>query len=418
MSETVSGYVGIDWGGEEHQFCLLTADGHLVGQRTVAHTALAIHEALRWVRERTGASAHAIAVALETPRGILVDTLLEQGFRVFALNPKQLDRFRDRFTAGGAKDDRRDAQVLADSLRTDVRAFRPVRADDPLIIELRELSRLLDDLQVDAARQANRLREQLARVNAPWLQLSPAATDAWLWTLLREIPHPDRWPHVARRRIAAVLRTHRIRRLTADEVVTTLRQPTLSVAPGVTEAAAIRIAILVPQLLLVHEQCATTERHIDRVLARLAQDAVAEGEPREHRDVEILQSLPGVGRVVTATMLAEAAGPLTDRDYGTLRTYAGAAPVTKRSGKRLRIVCMRYACHRRLRSALYHWSRVSLQRDAAARAYYDQLRQRGHSHGRALRSVGDRWLRILVAMLQTRTLYDASRFARAAEVTA
>ena len=96
---------------------------------------------MHWVRDRTGAPAHAIAVGIETPRGILVDTLLEQRSRVFALNPKQLDRFRDRFTAGGAKDDRRDAHVLADSLRTDARAFRPVRADDPLIIELRELSR-------------------------------------------------------------------------------------------------------------------------------------------------------------------------------------------------------------------------------------------------------------------------------------
>ena len=71
---------------------------------------------------------------------------------------------------------------------------------------------------------------------------------------------------------------------------------------------------------------------------------------------------------------------------------------------------MRYACKHRLRQALYHWARTSLQHDAAARAYYDALAGRGHHHARALRSVADRWLRILIAMLNTGTLYDASRF--------
>ena len=92
---------------------------------------------------------------------------------------------------------------------------------------------------------------------------------------------------------------------------------------------------------------------------------------------------------------------MADRDYATLRAHAGTAPVTKRSGKRVFFVHMRYACKRRLRQALYHWARTSIQHDAAARAYYDALRARGHSHARALRSVADRWLRILVAMLTT-----------------
>jgi transposase len=401
-----------------HQFCLVDAQGHICGERAVAHTAIAVQEALQWVRTATDAAAHEIAVGLETPHGVLVDTLLEQGFCVFALNPKQLDRFRDRFSAGGAKDDRRDAHVAADALRTDRRAFRLVRADDPVIIQLREVSRMLDELQVEEGRLANRLREQLYRVHAPWLTLSPAADEPWLWTVLRETPHPDAWAQLPRRRLASAVRAHRIRRLTADDVVTAVRQPRLTVAPGVSDAVAIRIAALIPQLLVVHEQRTTAERQIDRLLAHLAALDVPDGEPREHRDVEILRSLPGVGRMVTATMLTEAAGPVADRDYLTLRAYAGAAPVTKRSGKRAFFVHMRYACKRRLRQALYHWSRTSIQRDAAARAYYDSLRARGHSHARALRSVADRWLRILVAMLKTGTLYDPARFISAVEIPA
>lgn len=390
MSDTFAWYVGIDWGSAEHHVCLLDARGHVCGERTVAHTAGAVQEAVQWVRDRTGVNPDAVAVGLETPRGVLVDTWLEQRFAVFALNPKQLDRFRDRFTAAGAKDDRRDAHVVGDALRTDRRAFRRVQPEDPQVVHLRELSRLVDDLQVEERRLANRLREQLYRVDAAWLTLCPAADEPWLWTVLAASPHPDAWAALPRRHITPALRAHRIRRVTADEIVTVLRPPRLPVAAGVTDAVATRLASLVPQLILVHQQRTTSERQIDRLLDKLAAPDPTEGEPREHRDVEILRSLPGVGRMVSATMLAEAGGPIADRDYATLRTYSGAAPVTKRSGRRVFTIHMRYACKPRLRVALYHWARTSIQHDTRARAYYDALRARGHHHARALRSVGDR----------------------------
>ena len=418
MSKTFEWFVGIDWAAEAHALCLVDARGQVRGERTVAHTAVAVQEAVQWLCAQTGTGPDAITVGIETPRGVLVDTLIELGFCVYALNPKQLDRFRDRFSTAGAKDDAEDAHVLADALRTDRRAFRPVRPDDPLIIQLRDVTRLREDLQEEESRLANRLRDHLYRVDAAWLTLSPAADEPWLWAILAEAADPATWSRLSRRRIAAVLRAHRIRRLSPDTVVEALRQPRLTVAPGVTDAVATRLAALVPQVHLIHAQRLAAERRIDRLLERLAPVAGTEGEPREHRDVEILQSLPGVGRIVTATMLTEATGPLADRDYPTLRAYTGAAPVTKRSGKRALFVHMRYACKRRLRQALYHWSRTSIHTDAVARAYYAALRARGHSHGRALRSVGDRWLRILIAMLKTGTLYDVSRFARLEETPA
>ena len=400
--------VGVDWGGAHHHVTVLDAAGTVRGTRMVVHAAAAIAEAVSWLQQVTGAGPDAVAVAIETPRGVLVDSLLEHGFPVFAINPKQVDRFRDRFSAGGAKDDPRDARVLADALRTDARAFRRVRPDDPQIIYLRELCRIVEELQDEELRLANRLREQLYRVDAAWLTLSPAANEAWLWDLLHTTAHPDRWAQVSRRSITATLRAHRIRRLTTDEVVAALQRPRLRAAAGVADAVATRIASLVPQLQLVRDQRQRTDRAIERALAQLAE--TADDPPREHRDVHILRSLPGAGRTVTATMLTEAAGPLAARDYALLRAHAGTAPVTKRSSKRTCHVQMRYACKRRLRQALYHWARTSLQYDAAARAYYDALRTRGHHHARALRSVADRWLRILIAMLNTGTLYDASRF--------
>ena len=250
-------------------------------------------------------------------------------------------------------------------------------------------------------RLTNRLREQLYRVDAPWLVLSPAAHEAWLWTLLAKAPHPDAWPSLRTRRITAVLRAHRIRRLTPEAVLTILQQPRLTAAPGVADAVGTRVAALIPQLQLVAAQRSQTEHQIDALLEQLAEAPVAETEPSPHRDAQILRSLPGVGRMVSATMLVDAVAPLRDRDYSKLRAYAGTAPVTKRSGKRACVVQMRYACKSRLRQAMYHWARTSIQHDDAARRYYEQLRARGHQYARALRSVADRWLRILVAMLRS-----------------
>jgi Transposase. len=235
MTDQYAWYLGIDWGATEHAFCLIDAQGHVRGMRAVAHTTVAIHEALSWVTESAGVATSDVAVAIETTRGALVETLLERAFPVFAINPKQLDRFRDRFNASGAKDDRRDAHVAADSLRTDSRAFRRLRIEDPVVIQLRDASRLLEELEADVHRLANRLREQLYRVHAAWLELSPAADDPWLWTVLADAPDPDTWAALPRRRIAAAFRAHRIRRLTVETVMARLQSPRLGAAPGVAE---------------------------------------------------------------------------------------------------------------------------------------------------------------------------------------
>jgi transposase len=402
-------FVGIDWATDAHQICVIDREGRLRWEREVTHTVSDVAAGVVWLLEQTGSDPHRIGVAIETPHGALVDTLIERGFAVCAINPKQLDRLRDRFTVAGAKDDRRDALVLGASLRTDPHVFRRVTVDDPRVVQLRELSRMGEDLQQDLQRLANRLREQVYRVHPALLELCPAADETWFWTLLELTTTPADRARLTATEVKTLVRTHRLRRVTVDAILATVHTPSFYTAPGVVDAARIQILTLVEHLRVVvaqHRKCAG---HIDRVLDELRRaDPDA---PGEHRDIDILESLPGVGRMVTATMLAEASRPLADRDYVTMRTQAGVAPVTKRSGKRRRpLVSMRRACNPRLREAAYHWGRTSIRWDDAARAYYDRLRSRGHEHGRALRSVVDRWLRILMAMLRQRRLYDATRF--------
>ena len=397
-------YVGIDWATQHHQVCCVDGRGQRRDERAVPHSGTGLAALVQHLLSLV-ASAPRIAVAIEVPRGTIVDTLLERGCHVFALNPKQLDRFRDRHTVAGAKDDRRDAFVLADALRTDQGAFRRLDVEAPGVIQLRELSRLHGELVEEQGRLTNRLREQLWRFYPQALTLCAAADEPWLWALLAPAPTPAQGQRLTRSAVAALLARQRIRRFSADDVVNALRAPAVHVAPGTVQAASEHIGLLLPRLSLVHEQRRRCEHRLDALLEAAAQGG--EDQRVEHRDVTILRSLPGVGRVVAATMLAEASRPLAVRDYQTLRAHAGVAPVTRQSGK-ARHVVMRRSCNARLRTAVFNWARNSIRLDPCCRAHYDRLRQR-HGHARALRGVADRLLGVLVAMLTTRTLYDRQR---------
>jgi transposase len=398
-------YVGVDWATEAHQVCLLSPDGKRLDELVVPHTGAGLAALRSQLQQRVSEPAR-IAVAIEVPHGAVVDALLDHGCHVFAINPKQLDRFRDRHTVAGAKDDRRDAFVAGDALRTDRAAFRRLQAEDPRLLQVRELSRLHAELVEEHGRLTNRLREQLWRFYPQLLALSPAADEPWLWALLEQAPTPAQGRRLTLSAVRALLARHRIRRLAAEAVRTALQEPALPVAAGTVEAASEHVGLLVPRLHLIQDQRTRCERRLEGLLEQLATPTAGE-DPDEHRDVTILRSLPGVGRVVAATMLAEASRPLAARDYQMLRAHAGAAPVTRQSGKS-RVVSMRRACNRRLRAALFHWARNSIRLDARSRAHYQRLRER-HGHARALRGVADRLLDVLITMLKTRTLYDPQR---------
>src|SRR5688572_2393193 len=394
-------FVGIDWATQEHRVVAVDSERRVVLDRAVRHDAVALERLATDLSDLARGVPRDVAVALETPRGAVVDTLLARGFHVFAINPKQVDRFRDRYTVAGAKDDRRDATVLATCLVTDEAAFRRLEPEHPLVIEVRELSRLEEDLQQETSRLTNRLREQLHRYFPQLLQLVPAADEPWLWALLERAPTPSAASQLPRAAIRTILTRYRIRRVDADAVRAVLRAPAVPVAPGTVQAAQRHLTVLLPRLRLVHQQRAECATLIEGLLHQLT-------DQQEHRDVPVLRSLPGVGRVVAATMLAEAGRLLAARDYHGLRTHAGVAPVTKQSGKH-RVVHIRHACNHRLRAAAHHWGQAAIRHDPRTRAHYDRLRTAGQSHGRALRGVVDRLLRVLVAMLITQTVYDADR---------
>jgi transposase len=417
MNDEVRWFVGLDWASEQHRACLVDAGGQGIAERDVTHDGVGLLELCAWLMEKTEAQPAQIAVAIETPRGPVVEALLERGFAVFAINPKQLDRFRDRFTVAGAKDDSRDARVLADSLRTDRHAFRRLTLDNPLVIELREWSRMHDELKQEQSRLTNRIREQLWRYYPQAGEVTDDLAADWFLDLWEKLPAPQQAARASEKAVARILKAHRIRRIDAAEVLRILRQPPLIVAPGTAEAASAHIRTVAARLRLVNQQIKETERRLDELCAAIEASAdTTPGQICEQRDIMILRSCPGLGRINIATLLAEACEPLRRRDYHALRLLSGQAPVSRRSGKSW-IVLQRHACNNRLRNTLYHWSRVAIQHDPISRQRYAALRRRGHSHGRALRGVGDRLLYVLCTLLERQMPFDAN-YASAQPTTA
>jgi hypothetical protein len=285
--------------------------------------------------------------------------------------------------------------------------FRNVQASDPAIVELREWSRLAEELQQDRVRLGNRLRQQLWRYYPQFLELVGDMAAEWLLELWAMAPTPDRAMRLRPAAIARLLKRHRIRRFDAAALLTILRKPTIPVAAGVTEAAVLHIRSLVARMRLMNQEVRTAEKKLDELLQTQIDDAGC-GQDGEPSDAAILTSLPGIGRITLAILLAEASDPLKRRNYAALRTFSGVAPVTKRSGKS-QIVSMRYAAHPRLRNAVFYWMRAAVQNDPEIRHRYEALRMRGHSYGRALRGLADRLLKLACVLLERRELFDPTR---------
>jgi transposase len=405
------GFAFIDWASKKHQLCLFDADGRIRGERTFEHSGAGLAELCQWLLDKSGAAPAQIAVALEVSDGPLVETLLEQGFAVFHLNPKQLDRFRDRYSPAGAKDDRRDARVGARALLTDREAFRRLAPPDPLTIQLRAASRLFQQLTAERTALSNRLRDQLWRYYKQALDLCDELAADWFLAFWLLAPTPA---DAAKLRVGTLTRffkRHGVRRCTPAEAQAILRRPALTVAPGTTDAAVESCRSLVARLLLLNRELKRAARQRAALLAQLAKAATPTADQATDApldDVTIIDSAPAAGPGLLATLFAEVPDAVARHDYRALRALSGVAPVTRQSGK-LAIVQRRLACNPHLRVAVFHWARVAAQIDDRWRHRYAVLRARGKSHGCTLRIIADALLRILCAMLKYRTLYDPAR---------
>lgn len=395
-------FAGIDLGRWLHAVAVVDGNGELVAERGFAHSVEGLGAVIDWFLALAEEDPKRISVAIEKPHGAVVDALLIRAIAVFAVNPKQVDRFRDRFALSGAKDDRRDAFVLADALRTDGHRFQRLSLPPPAILVLREHLRSRSQLVKQHVALSSQLRELIVGCWPHLLELAPKnkAVDSFFAELLLLFFDRDNANIAALR---ALIQKHRIRRVTFDDVIRTLQEPTLCVAPGTLDAAEAHVRLLVQQLLLVIRLRRDADQFLERWFKKQCQRSL-----RQLTDAAILASLPGVGALVLASLFCYAHDAIRLRNLDALRSLGGVAPVTKQSGKR-RQVLLRRARSQPLNFALHHWAQMAVLRDSKSEQHYRRLRNKGHSHARALRGVIDRLLSVAVAMLRDRSLYDPTK---------
>jgi transposase len=401
---TLTHYGAIDWARDKHELCVVDPAGKIVLEQSIDNSPEAwadLRAKLAAMKAPDGSPA-VVGFAIETNCGPVVERLLEAALPVFPLNPKAAERYRDRKAPAGGKTDRLDAFCFADALRTDGHAWRPLRPQDPLTHELRLLCR--DEITLIQQRTA--FVNQLQAALHEYYPTAIAAFDDWTksgaWEFVLAFPTPHHLASAGKRKWEKFLHTHKLYRPeTAAKRIELFNVAAKSASPNPAVTAAKSLLAIT-----CAKQLRTLEAQLDEYRARIN---VLFG---KHPDHDLFGSLPGAGEKIAPRLLAELGADRTVfEDHESLQCFAGAAPVTKQSG-RSRFVVIRRACNMFLRATVHLWADRSRIKAPWAEAYYQQKRRQGHGHASALRCLGLRWLKILWKMWMDRTVYDGDRHLR------
>jgi transposase len=374
-------FCGIDWAERHHDVAVVDEAGGLLGRRRVGDDLAGFSELTALLVEHAGDQAAGVPVAIETDRGLLVAALRAAGHPVYAINPKAVDRYRDRHAVSGAKSDPADALVLAQLLRTDRPVHRPLPADTEQAQVVRILARAHQDAIWARAQDVNRLRSLLREFFPAALTAFPDLTTRTALTILAAAPTPAAAAGLTRANLTGLLhavgrgtRPAEAARLAGIFAADQLRHPP-PVETAMGEAVRAIVRTLAAANQSIHELEQTLAAHFE-----------------QHPDAEILDSLPGLGLVLGARVLGEYGDdPTRWPDAASRRNYAGTAPITRASG-RSRVVLARHIRNKRLADACYLWAFTALTKSPGARAYYDTRRAAGDTHNAALRRLASKLL--------------------------
>jgi len=390
-------FAGDDWAEDHHDVEVMNEAGKVLVRKRLPEGVSGIVQLHELIGAHLGEDADAaeVAVGIETDHGPWVAALIAAGYTVYAVNPLQASRYRERHGVSGAKSDRGDAHMLADMVRTDSHQLRAAAGDSAEAEGIKVLARTHKTLIWERTRQVQRLRHQLR-------EYFPAALEAFedldagdTLELLGKAPDPARAARLTRAQVSAALKRARRRNIPdrATAILAALRGGQLGQPPALTAAYAATVRSLIAVIAVLNEQVKGLQGQVEEHFGR-------------HPDAEIYRSQPGMGAVLGARVLGEF-GDAPDRyaDGKARRNYAATSPITRASGKK-KVVAARFVHNGRLVDALNAQAFASLKASPGARALYDELRARGIEHNDALRRLANRLVGILHGCLKTRTLYD------------
>jgi transposase len=384
---------GIDWSEQHHNLCIRNDNGAIVSQLELKHT-LAGFERLDYERQKLGVPANECLVAIETAYNLLVDFLLDRGYRVYLIPPQATRGYRNRRRSTDAHTDDSDAALLSSILHTDLHSHHRLKPNSPLTQQILAQVRLIDLLRRSIQRQSNQLRAVLFRVYPQALGLFSKLTSQISLHFLIVYPSPQEAQALTHTAFENFCREHRYGRAgLISRRYAQLMDPAPEANPAAVAAYRDQIRILA-QLLLPQVLQRTD------ALSCLAQLF------SKHPDAHIFDSLPGAADLLAPALLAKF-GDHRDRfpTPASVQALAGTCPVTKKSGKR-RIVIFRRRCDREFRRIAQQFAHLSIRQSGWALAYWRDLRPRCRSDSDAYRRLANRWLAIIWKMWQDGKAYD------------
>lgn len=403
-------FCGIDWAEQHHDVALVDVAGQLVSKRRISDNVDGFLELLDMLAGAGDSPDDPIPVAIETSRGLLVAALRATGRKVYAINPMAVARYRERHSMTGKKSDHLDAMTLANILRTDAVAHRPLPVDTELAQAVAVLARAAQDAIWRRTKAAQELRALLREYYPTFLDAFAGAVHTNLAkpdarAVLAIAPTPEQAATLTKAQIITALRqAGRQRRLdqTADRIQQALQRPQLRQPPLVEAAMGRQTQAL---LATLNVECANADQ-----LSAAAIEAF-----QQHPDYHIITSFPGLGDSTGARLLAEIGD---ERSRFTnprgLKAFAGSAPVTRASGRSISIR-RRQVKNNRLAAVGFVWAFATIPRPGPTKDLYDQRRAHGDRHAAALRKLFNRSLGQLWHCLQTRQLYDQAKAFPAAD---
>ena len=371
---------GIDWAERHHDIALVDDTGQTVAKKRIDTGLNGFTELLALIAEQ-GGEPDAVPVAVETDKNLIVVALMAAGFTVYPINPRAVARYRERHGQAGGKSDPGDAIVLAHILRTDRHHHRPMPDTSETALAVKALARQHQEAIWARQHTVNRLRSVLVEYYPNDLDAFPNLTHRAALTVLAAVPSPARAATLTIKKTVTLLRRcgRGDRPGLADQIVHDLTAATLRQPLPVEEALATVVVGLVSVITAM-----------ETVIAEL--EAAMATEFNRHSHTELLRSVPGLGPILAARVLAEIGDdPNRFATADGLCAFAGTAPITRASG-RTKTVNARRVRNRRLADACHWWAFAALTKSPGARAHYDRRRAAGDGHNAALRNLANKLL--------------------------
>jgi len=386
--------VGLDWARDKHDVCIQTPKGKILYAGVVAHDSAALDELATFI-DRIEPNRSAVHVALEQHDGALLAWLLDTGFTVYGVNPKSADRARDIYRPAGGKDDKTDAQVVTDLLRSNLSRFKPLHAQSEETLQLRSLARLRMRLTEQKTSLMQRLRTLLAEWCPTVSRLCGDFNRNWQRKLVQRWPLHEDFVKAHGNSLNAFFLKTRIPTATREKIRTVRDTAPVFIPEGRKDALRFEVRLVLEQIQVLIDK-------LDQLDENLAESFAC------HPCFELFHSLPVKG-VATLAMITSAFGDqrVAPTSWRQLAARWGVAPVTFASGKS-RSVRRRKACDAHMLQALsdFAFTTAFSVSDCWARKFYDRKRHEGGDHHESLRAVALRWVKIMWKMWKDGVQYD------------